>query len=333
MINREDLEDDLVSVVIPAYNCERTIGETLASVRGQTHQRLEILVVDDGSKDGSASVVQSHAQADDRVRLILQANGGVAAARNTGIEAARGSLIAPVDADDLWRPRKIERQLRAMRAGGEHVGLVYCWSSVIDEAGDVTSREGQSSFAGDVVPQLFYGNFVGNGSSALMRKDVALAVGGYDASLRARNAQGCEDWKLYLAIAERSHFAVVPDHLVGYRYIAGAMSGDVSQMLRSDAIVRAEILERYPEYKAELAWGRMHYVNWQLERERQSGNHRNFDILLEELLSTETSPLRSAARRQFIRARSLRRRFGDLRGRGKVGGSFLATSTREGAKP
>jgi len=328
MMTHENPEDELVSVVIPAYNCERTIGETLASVRAQTHRRLEILVVDDGSKDGSASVVRSHAEADDRVRLIPQANGGVAAARNAGILAARGRFVAPVDADDLWRPRKIERQLRTMLAGGEYVGLVYCWSSVIDQASNVISRDGKASFAGDVVPQIFYGNFVGNGSSALMRRDVVLAAGGYDTSLRAQHAQGCEDWKLYLAIAGTHNFSVVPDYLVGYRYIVGAMSGDVSQMLRSDAIVRAEILERYPEYKAELEWGRRHYITWQLERESENGNRENLEILFEELLKTETNPLRSVARRQIIRAKAAKRRIGKTRSLGAFEGPFLVSGSQ-----
>src|SRR5215475_4737819 len=116
--------NDAVTVVIPAYNAEATLDETLRSVRSQTHRALEILIVDDGSSDGTPEVALAHAAADPRVRLIQQSNGGVAAARNRGIEEARATLIAPVDADDLWAPTKIERQVAALHRGGPRVALV-----------------------------------------------------------------------------------------------------------------------------------------------------------------------------------------------------------------
>ena len=124
--------EDAVTAIIPAYNAEATLDETLRSVRAQTHRALEILVVDDGSRDGTPAIALAHAAADPRVRLIRQGNAGVAAARNRGIEEARAALVAPVDADDLWAPTKIERQVAALRRGGPRVALVYTWSALID---------------------------------------------------------------------------------------------------------------------------------------------------------------------------------------------------------
>src|SRR5579863_7666011 len=95
-------DQELVTVVIPAYNAAHTIDETLRSARYQTHRNLEILVVDDGSKDATPEVVARHAVIDARIRLIVQENAGVAAARNRGIAEAKSDLIAPLDADDLW---------------------------------------------------------------------------------------------------------------------------------------------------------------------------------------------------------------------------------------
>ncbi|MET0379015.1 MAG: glycosyltransferase family A protein, partial [Spongiibacteraceae bacterium] len=86
-----------VTVIVPAYNAEKTIGETLISIRAQTYSQLEILVVDDGSTDATVSIAQSHADADARVRLILQENSGVAAARNRGIMEASCDYVAPTD--------------------------------------------------------------------------------------------------------------------------------------------------------------------------------------------------------------------------------------------
>ena len=274
--------EQLVSVIIPAYNSETTLTETLRSVRAQTHQSLEIIVVDDGSRDRTREVAEAEAEQDSLIRVITQTNGGVAKARNRGIEEARGDVIAPIDADDLWRPRKIERQLRALTVGGPETGLVYCWSAVIDGRSRILSRGAQPRDNGDVLPQLFYGNFVGNGSSALMRKTFVVDAGGYDSTLKARQAQGCEDWKLYLLLAERSYFSVIQDQLVGYRYAGSAMSGDVSQMLRSDSLVRQELAERHPNYRMEIRAGRRYYLEWLLYREVENGNWANCRTILRE---------------------------------------------------
>jgi glycosyltransferase involved in cell wall biosynthesis len=315
--------EDVVAVVIPAYNAEATIGETLISVRNQSHSALDIIVVDDGSSDATREIASYHAELDRRVRVITQVNSGVAAARNRGIEETRAVFVAPLDADDLWRPRKIERQLRAIRAAGPETGLVYCWSLIIDGDGQITSRGDRPRISGDVLPELFYGNFVGNGSTALMRRKQVIDVGGFDPSLRARNAQGCEDWKLYLEIAERSHFTVIPDYLTGYRYTREAMSGDVSRMLRSDAFVRAEMLERYPENQSELKWGRRYYIQWLLNREVENGNWQNCLTLLREPAQSNESMLRTAFRCMKIAAKLGRQCLYGRPTKKETGGRFL----------
>src|SRR3954449_3573195 len=125
--------DELISVIIPAHNVERFVARTLESVLGQTHRALEVIVVDDGSTDGTAATVQSFADKDSRVRFIRSRNLGVSAARNLAIKESRGALIAPIDADDIWHPDKLTRQLAVMRAGSPKLGFVYCWSRGIDE--------------------------------------------------------------------------------------------------------------------------------------------------------------------------------------------------------
>ena len=103
-----------ISVVIPAHNAAATLDATANSVRGQTHEQLEILIVDDGSTDGTLEIARRHAEQDPRVRVITQPNGGVASARNRGLAEASTELVALVDADDVWHPEKIERQLRVI---------------------------------------------------------------------------------------------------------------------------------------------------------------------------------------------------------------------------
>src|SRR5688500_7031207 len=100
-----------VSVVMPAYNAEATIASAMASVRAQTYAGWELIVVDDGSTDRTAEIAAGAAATDKRIRVIRQRNQGVAAARNAAIEAATGRYLAFLDADDLWLPSKLERQL------------------------------------------------------------------------------------------------------------------------------------------------------------------------------------------------------------------------------
>lgn len=252
----------LVSVVIPAYNAASTIDETLRSVRAQTHRALEIIVVDDGSSDGTVAVAARHAAADDRVQVVTQANAGVAAARNAGWRRARADLIAFVDADDLWAPRKIELQVRALDAGGPDVGLAYCWYVLIDAQGHVIGRPPGIRHEGDVLARLFERNFVGNGSAVLVRREALAAARGFESALRAAGAEGCEDLLFYCRVAERHRFALVPEHLVGYRQLPRNMSSNRPRMLRSWLLAADEMLVRHPHQRKAIERGVRDYGGW-----------------------------------------------------------------------
>lgn len=263
--------EQLVTVIIAAYNAEKTIDETLHSVRAQSYRKLEILVVDDGSSDATRKIVEKHVGEDPRVQLICQENGGVAAARNHGIAEARGEYIAPIDADDLWRPTKIEKQMKEMRDRGPKVGLVYTWFAGIDEKGRIVFKAHPSD-EGHVLAKMCLENVPGNASSALMRRKAVLEAGGYDPSLRLRNAQGCEDWKLYFAIAENYEFAVIREFLTYYRVTAGSMSTDVLRMLRSHDLVLSDSRKTHPEYAEEFRESRTLILKWLIRRAVSNGN-------------------------------------------------------------
>jgi glycosyltransferase involved in cell wall biosynthesis len=241
-------DSDLVSVIVPAYNAAATIGQTLQSCLAQTHRALEVVVVDDGSSDATADIVRSFATRDRRVRLLQQENAGVAAARNLAIAHAKGAYVAPLDADDLWHPEKIALQVEAMRRGGPRVGVVYCWSRWIDELGLVgPAASVPYPHEGYVYTALITRNILENASTPLIRRACLLEVGGFDTSLRDQGAQGCEDLRLYLQLAERCDFALVRRFLVGYRVTRNNMSSDPQQMLRSHRYVLAEARRRHPE--------------------------------------------------------------------------------------
>jgi glycosyltransferase involved in cell wall biosynthesis len=246
--------------VIPAYNAAATLPETLESVLAQTCRAIEVVVVDDGSTDATPDIAAESGRRDRRVRLLRQANAGVAVARNRGIAATSGPFVAFVDADDLWAPDKVARQVAALEAAGDGTALCYTWYDIIDAAGAIRQPGRRPTHQGAVLAALCQDNFVGTASSMLIRRPALDRVGGFDASLRARGAQGCEDYDLLLRIAEAYRFALVTDALVGYRTGSGAMSADTAKMLRSWRMVAEQAARRRPELTPLLARGCIDYA-------------------------------------------------------------------------
>lgn len=277
----------LMSVVLPAFNAERWIDRTLLSVRSQTYEALEIVVVDDGSSDRTAELVGRHTAVDARVRLVRQENAGVAAARNRGLAETSGEFVATIDADDLWAPDKIRRQLAVFQQAGEEVGLVYARSATIDAEGRITRLDRRPGIEGAALEAMCVYNVVGNGSAAMMRRAAVVEAGGYDPGLRAARAEGCEDYKLYFTIAERFRFAFVDDWLVGYRDLQGSMSSNVLQMIRSRDLCVAELRTRHPQHLKLFKRGRMRLLRNYLGRVLRLGRRDLAALLLKEMLVTD----------------------------------------------
>ena len=239
-------EPGLVSVIIAAYNAAPYIEETLASAQAQTWRNLEIIVVDDGSTDDTMGLVARLAARDERIRLLRQRNRGVAAARNRAMAVARGEYFAPLDADDLWAPTKLERQIQRLEDTGSETGLVYCGWIWLDAEGRYLDRSPTWQVEGRALEKLTEINFVGNASIPLFRRSCYERHGGYDSRLRDLAAQGCEDWDLLLRIAEHHPVASVPEILVGYRRLPTSMSSSCRAMWRSGCRTIAELAARQP---------------------------------------------------------------------------------------
>ena len=199
-----------ISVVIPAYNAAKTISETIDSVRRQTFTDFELIVINDGSSDHTAELV--NAVADDRLRLFSYENGGAAIARNRGIDHVSGEFIAFLDADDLWTPDKLELQLEALQKHPK-AGVAYSWTTHMSQDGKVFYASSSVSFEGDVYSELLVSNFLTNGSNPLIRRVAIESVGGFDPSLVSG-----EDWEYWLRLAAQWPFAVVPKRQIFYRH-------------------------------------------------------------------------------------------------------------------
>jgi glycosyltransferase involved in cell wall biosynthesis len=237
------LDKALVSIIVPAYNAATTIRQTLNSVLAQTYQEFEVIIVDDGSSDATGAIVEEFAAKDARFQFVRQSNAGVGAARNTAIWNAHGEYIAPLDADDLWFPEKLTRQVTCVEQCGDETGLVYCWSSPIDQhaglAGDCSHTvEGRLRHA------LILRNIVGNGSVPLFHAVALKRVGLYLTRAEQEGAQGCEDWDLYLRIAEHFDIRVVPEYLTAYRQSGFRMSVSADTMAASFAVMMRRARER-----------------------------------------------------------------------------------------
>lgn len=291
-----------VSVIVPAYNAAATIERTISSVLNQTYSDLEVLVVNDGSTDETAALVQRIAEVDCRIRLLQKANGGLVSARNRGIAHASGEFIAPIDADDLWHPEKIRKQVGLIRHRGDQVGLVYAWARGIDEEDRVLFDVTPCSFRGNVYAALLIRNFVGSGAPLVRRRCVD-EVGGYDATLAGRGATCFEDLQFNLAIAERYEFDFVPEFLWGYRFRPGSMSTDTDAMLRSYELVSREARARHPELPDKLfRWASGHqHREFGLAHLGNGHVLKGTRLLFRALSEDPPATLRVGTRRMFAR--------------------------------
>ena len=215
----------VVSVVVPTYNAADTLLETIESVRRQTLSAIELIVIDDGSTDDTRRLLGTvH---DPRLQVFSYPNAGIAAARNRGLERARGEFVSFIDADDLWTADKLELQLEALRRRPE-AAIAYSWTAFIDAQGRFLFAKEPSRAAGDVSADLVRSCFVASGSNILARKRCLEAIGGFDTTLEA-----AQDWDLCLRVAGRWPFAVVPRYQILYRIAETTMSANVVRSERA----------------------------------------------------------------------------------------------------
>lgn len=201
-------------MIVPAFDAEATIAGTLRSILGQTYAPIEVVVVDDGSRDRTGDVVRAHAD----VRYVRQENGGDAAARNRGIAESRGEVVAFVDADDEWRSDKIALQMDAL-AADPSAGAVQCGAVFVDP--DLRPLEVRPAPRGrlDLLDVLLFRGLPAFSSALLARRSCLERIGPIDVSVR-----GKDEWDLAIRAARGCGLASVPDALVIRRIYAASTS-------------------------------------------------------------------------------------------------------------
>jgi glycosyltransferase involved in cell wall biosynthesis len=232
-----------VSVIIPAYNAMAYLPWTLESVLKQTFTDFEVLIINDGSSDG---IVEWASQRQDaRVRLISQENQGLSGARNTGIWYSQGEYLAFLDADDIWEPTKLEKQVLCLDQDLS-IGLVSSWISSINEYGDILEVHHVPKSVGiELKRELFTYNLILSGSTPLVRRCCFEKVGFFECSL-----SGAADWDMWLRIAQHYLISVVQEPLVRYRRHSNSMSKNLRAMLQDvDRVMHRAFELPLPEVK------------------------------------------------------------------------------------
>jgi glycosyltransferase involved in cell wall biosynthesis len=204
-----------ISVVIPSYNAAHFLPRCLNSVFSQTLKPDEVIVVDDGSSDETAAVARQLG-----ATVVSRSNGGLSAARNTGIQHASGDWIGLLDADDMWAPEKLQRQVEKLRPD---TILVYTGIRIFDDNG--TREQRRATDVPTALRMLRYCNPI-TPSTVLVRRDAVLRDGGFREDIRA-----CEDWEMWVRLKRLGTFEVVEEPLTDYYVYPNSLSANPQKML------------------------------------------------------------------------------------------------------
>ncbi len=246
------MKTPLVSVIMPVYNTEKYVQSAIDSVLAQTFEDFELLIIDDAGTDTSIALCQAYT--DPRIRIVSQANRGLAGARNTGIREARGQFIALLDSDDLWEAEKLERHVQHLWTSPQ-VGISYAASSMIDDDGKFLRITQRPKLKNVTARDVFLRNPVGNGSAPVIRKavfdDIAFInetrneLDYFDDSFR--QSEDIECW-CRMSLITHWKFEGIRGALTRYRINEGGLSANVVRQFETWSRVKARVAELNPDF-------------------------------------------------------------------------------------
>lgn len=243
-----------VSVIIPVYGVENYIAAAVQSVLDQTYQNFEILIIDDATKDRSIEICQKFT--DSRIKIIHQANRGLAGARNTGIRHAQGEYLAFIDGDDLWAPQKLEKHIAHLE-NSPNVGVSFSRSIFIDEAGKSLGTYQMPKLKDITTSYLLGRNPVGNGSAAVIRREVFEAIkfqdnlhGTVEDFYFDEHFRRSEDMECWIRISIQTDWLLegISEALTLYRVNSSGLSADIFKQLDS----LEQVIEKTRSYAKEI---------------------------------------------------------------------------------
>jgi teichuronic acid biosynthesis glycosyltransferase TuaG len=243
-----------VSIIMPAYNAEKYIEESILSAVNQTYRNWELIIINDGSTDNTRAIAEKFSNQDKRIKVVNQQNKRLGGARNTGIQNSTGEWIAFLDSDDLWEPAKLEKQIQATKAF-PNVDVIYTAGWTLNEddlntltpydspAGNFTGSEMYNVLlAGNVIPVL----------SVLVKKNIINKIGDQEEN---PFFHGCEDWDYWFRMAiQGANFYGMDEKLFYYRRHGSNMSGNSLQIAQAAVLLKnfGGSLENRHEIRSEL---------------------------------------------------------------------------------
>ena len=235
----------LISVIIPIYNAEKYIQQTIQSVLSQTYNNFELIIVDDGSTDATPALIQEISAHNSKIKLITQKNTGVSVARNTGFTASKGNYIAFLDADDIWLPNFLEITLSKFTADST-LGLVHCDNQVIDANSKLTTtiNRGLDNYTIDSLLFAEAGTYIFSINAVLLKRNVIETVGGFDIEL----SNGA-DHEFFYRVANCFKIGRVPKVGLLYRIHDNNMHFNI-QLLEKDTLLAYKKASEYDFFKS-----------------------------------------------------------------------------------
>ncbi len=227
--------NELVSVVIPTFNRASRIIKTIESVLSQTYDNLEIIIIDDNSKDNTYEVIQPYLSEDIRY-YKNEINVGGAKSRNIGVKHCRGDLVAFLDSDDEWLPEKIELQVNKFNTNN-NIDMVYTNYYLVNENNNKKLIFKESEELDNELLSILCKNFIGTTSTICIKKDVFNKIEGFDEQLPS-----CQDWDLYMRVLSNGYnIARVDTPCLNYYYHNNSITGNVNNVIKGHEIVLGKI--------------------------------------------------------------------------------------------
>ncbi|MBX7054537.1 MAG: glycosyltransferase family 2 protein [Pyrinomonadaceae bacterium] len=248
----------LVSVIIPTYNRARYISETIESVLGQTYPGIEIIVIDDGSTDGTRIIVEKFSNS---VQYVWQENSERGASRNHGLRLATGEFISFLDSDDLWIPDKVEEDVKYFQ-DNPNVGVIFTDAIQINADGEPNKLLKARSNTGLVTDKILENNFVLM-ATHMVRTELVRSIGGF---LEERELSGSEDWEMWVRLSTKTSFAYRPKATAKIRTHDENSMGNAAGMDRSmnyavDVMERSDYLTAEQKKRLNLVRSKVALVN------------------------------------------------------------------------
>ncbi|WP_300034547.1 glycosyltransferase family 2 protein [uncultured Roseobacter sp.] len=286
------------SVIVPAFNSETTLAETLLSLLAQSFQDFEILVVNDGSADSTLEVANAF-RTDPRIRVLSQANRGLAGARNTGIDQARGEYVGFCDADDVWMPDKLMTHVNHLDSAPD-VGLSFSGSAFIDAQSRPTGLAQKPRLRNITARHVLCRNPVGNGSAAVMRRQALADIAWRPATESRRDwyfdetFRQSEDIECWLRLMLTTDWEIegVPGLLTGYRVNPEGLSSATERQLAAWELMIAKLRPFNPAFfDAHLGAARAYQLRYLARRAVSAMDGDNAWPLIRRALASSTRPV------------------------------------------